>query len=197
MVVGPQRRVAERLAAPRQLARDLRVEPGRDAEPAGGGQPSAPRSRSSSATHSMWGVWGNMSTGADLNEPVAGVDHLARVRRQRGRVAGDVDDPAAGCVSSSRRTTFCDSPARGGSTTTTSGRGARSASGRSASRTSPAKKWTFSISFSARVLDRVRDRLVHDVHAPHLAGAQRERQAERADPAEEVVARARCPPGRA
>ena len=35
MVVGPQRRVAERLAAPRQLARDVLVEAGRDPQAAG------------------------------------------------------------------------------------------------------------------------------------------------------------------
>ena len=48
------------------VARDVLVEPGGDAEAAGRGQPSAPRSRSSSATHSMWGVCGNMSTGRTL-----------------------------------------------------------------------------------------------------------------------------------
>ena len=75
--------------------------------------------------------------GADAHEPVAGLDHLRRVRRQRGRVAGDVDDPR-GRASTIRRTTFCDSPARGGSTTATSGRPACSTSSRIASRMSPA-----------------------------------------------------------
>jgi len=30
---------------------------------------------------------------ADADEAVAGLDHLRRVRRQRGRIAGDVDHP--------------------------------------------------------------------------------------------------------
>ena len=40
----------------------------------------------------MCGVCGNMSTGRTL-KPVAGLDELGGVRRQRRRVAGDVDDP--------------------------------------------------------------------------------------------------------
>ncbi len=54
---------------------------------------------------------------------------------------------AAAPASMIRRTTFCDSPARGGSTTSTSGRPARSTSSRSARRTSPAKKCALAISF--------------------------------------------------
>ena len=45
-----------------------------------------------------------------------------------------------------RRTTFWESPARGGSTTTTSGRPARSTSSGSARRVSPAKNCTPGIS---------------------------------------------------
>ena len=45
-----------------------------------------------------------------------------------------------------RCTTFFESPARGGSTTTTSGRPARSSSSGSARRVSPAKKWALVIS---------------------------------------------------
>ena len=86
-----------------------------------------------------------------------------------------------------RRTTFCDRPARGGSTTSTSGRPARSTSSRSARRTSPAKKWALSISFSARVGDRVGDRLLDELEPPHLGGAGRHQQPDRADPAVQVV----------
>ena len=57
VVVRPHRAVAELLAAAGEGARDLRVEAGGDSEP------SAHDAFSSSATHSMCGVWGNMSTG--------------------------------------------------------------------------------------------------------------------------------------
>ena len=59
VVVGPHRRVAELLAAGGERRGDLGVEPGGDAEAALG----VSLRRSSSATHSMCGVWGNMSTG--------------------------------------------------------------------------------------------------------------------------------------
>ena len=49
--------------------------------------------RTSTATHSMCGVCGNMSTPADALQPPAGLDELRRVRRERRRVAGHVDDP--------------------------------------------------------------------------------------------------------
>ena len=124
---------------------------------------------------------------AHLNEPVAGVDDLRARSARAWSGCRTRRRSAAACSSSSRRTTFFESPARGGSTTTTSGRGARLGSGRIASRTSPAKKWAFSISFSSRVRDRVRDRRLDDVDAEYLAGAQREREAERADAAVEVV----------
>ena len=51
-----------------------------------------------------------------------------------------------GPASMTRRTTLADRPARGGSTTSTSGRPAVSTSWRRARRTSPAKKRTLSIS---------------------------------------------------
>ena len=62
VVVGPDRVVAELCAARGERPRDLGVEPGGDAEARG---PTLPRRRafSNSATHSMCGVWGNMSTG--------------------------------------------------------------------------------------------------------------------------------------
>ena len=68
---------------------------------------------------------------------VAGLDELRGVRRERRRVAGDVDD-ALWIRLDDAAHDFSDRPARGGSTTTTSGRPAFSASSRSASRTSPA-----------------------------------------------------------
>ena len=79
-----------------------------------------------------------------------------------------------GCVSSSRRTTFWESPARGGSTTTTSGRGR--ALGQRPQRVAHVAREEVDVVdlVQARVLDRVGDRLVHDVERPHLAGAQRE-----------------------
>ena len=49
--------------------------------------------RSSSATHSMWCVWGNMSTGRTFFSDPARLDELGGVGRQRGGVAGHVDDP--------------------------------------------------------------------------------------------------------
>ena len=60
VVVGPERVVAELGAAGGERRGDLGVEPGGDAEGAAH-QDALPRSNS--ATHSMCGVWGNMSTG--------------------------------------------------------------------------------------------------------------------------------------
>ena len=62
-------------------------------EAAEAGDADAAHARSSSATHSMCGVCGNMSTGRTRLSVVAGLDELRRVRRERRRVAGDVDDP--------------------------------------------------------------------------------------------------------
>ena len=59
MVVGPDRGVAELRAARGERPRHLGVEPGGDSEAPHG--PGAAFSKS--ATHSMCGVWGNMSTG--------------------------------------------------------------------------------------------------------------------------------------
>ena len=98
-----------------------------------GRQPAAPGvSRVSCATHSMWCVCGNMSTGCTALQPVAAVDELACVRRQRGRVARRRRRCRSGASSITRRTARGVSPARGGSTKTTLGPlGTRSSSGRS------------------------------------------------------------------
>ena len=96
----------------------------------------------------MWWVWGNMSTGCTrrsvqpactssdaLGASVVGLQDTYTMRR--------------GAASMMRCTTVLDSPARGGSTTTTSGRPARAKSSGSARRTSPAKKRALVISLRA------------------------------------------------
>ena len=101
---------------------------------------------------------------------IAGLDHLGGVRRQGRGVAGDVDDPR-GIASITLRTIFFESPARGGSTTMTSGGPASSISGRTPSRASAADE--------GRVVDRVRggvllgvgDRVGDALQPPDLAGA--------------------------
>ena len=93
---------------------------------------------------------------------------------------------AAASASRMRRTIFCESPARGGSTTTTSGRPALSSSGRIAVRTSPAKNCGVVHPVQAGVLDRVGHRLLHQLHAPDLTRLERQHEGDRADPAEEI-----------
>ena len=70
----------------------------------------------------MCGVCGNMSTGRTVLQLVARVDHLARVGGQRGGVAGHVDDLRAPRPRAPGAPPSGTGPARGGSTTTTSGR---------------------------------------------------------------------------
>ena len=86
-----------------------------------------------------------------------------------------------------RWTTFLESPARGGSTTSTSGRPARASSSGSARRVSPAKKWALVTSLRRARGDRVGDRLLDQLDPPQLARARGERQRDRADAAVEVV----------
>ena len=69
---------------------------------------------------------------AALGASVVGLQEMYTIRR--------------GADSIIRRTTFWESPARGGSTTSTSGRPARANSSGRARRVSPAKKWAFAIS---------------------------------------------------
>ena len=96
-----------------------------------------------------------------------------------------------------RRTTFCDSPARGGSTISTSGRPARSTSSRSASRTSPAKKCALSISL-ARALAIASAIASSTSSRPHTSATRgRRQQTDRPDPAVQVVERARSRSGAA
>ena len=65
VVVRPDRVVAELGAASGERPRHLGVEPRGDAESAGhqAPPPGEEAAFSKRATHSMWGVWGNMSTG--------------------------------------------------------------------------------------------------------------------------------------
>ena len=70
-----------------------------------------------------------------------------------------------------RRTTFCDSPARGGSTISTSGRPARSTSSRMARRTSPAKKWALSTSL-ARALAIASEMASGTSSSPHTSATR-------------------------
>ena len=91
-----------------------------------------------------------------------------------------------GAASMMRRTTFCDRPARGGSMMQTSGR--------LASLDELAQREAHVAGEEARVVDlvalgvgdRVGDRLLDDLQAPHLAGAGGEAQADGADPAVQV-----------
>ena len=88
---SPSRRRGERGVDQRQpvvLVDEVGVDEAAEARDA-----DAAHVRSSSATHSMCGVCGNMSTGRTLLQRVAGLDELRRVGRERRRVAGDVDDP--------------------------------------------------------------------------------------------------------
>jgi len=91
-----------------------------------------------------------------------------------------------GAASMTRRTTFFDSPARGGSTTRTSGRPARSTSSRSASRTSPAKKCACSTSLRRAFSIASATAELDDLEPPQLARAGGQRQPDRADAAVEV-----------
>ena len=86
VVVGPHRRVAELGAARRQRRRDLGVEPGGDSEAA------AHRLLEHSDALDVRRLREHVDR---LHAPqrIAGLDELSRVRRQRRRVAGDVDDP--------------------------------------------------------------------------------------------------------
>ena len=111
VVVGPHRGVAELRAARRQRPRDLRVEPRRHAE----ARDSNAASSALVGRHRIRDGWcpTSASGGGFLQErhaldvrglgehvdrphaaqPIAGLDQLRRVGRQRRRVAGDVDDP--------------------------------------------------------------------------------------------------------
>ena len=87
MVVRPQRAVAELGAARRERAGDRGVEPRRDAE--------AARLGSSLEHRHALDVRGLREHVDRLHAPqrISGLDDLGGVRRQRRRVAGDVDDP--------------------------------------------------------------------------------------------------------
>ena len=91
-----------------------------------------------------------------------------------------------GAASMMRRTTFWLRPARGGSTTRTSGRPASSTRSRSARADVAGEEARVADLVAPGVGDGVGDRLLDDLQAPDLAGARRHGQPDRADPAEEV-----------
>ena len=92
-----------------------------------------------------------------------------------------------GASSSTRRTAFGVRPARGGSTTTTSGDGSPpSSSGRTALATSPATKVDVLDAVGLRVLDGALARLLDDLDADHLPGAPGQRERDGADAGVEV-----------
>src|SRR5439155_27308887 len=133
--------VAQLVAAACQRHRHRGVEAGRDPEP--------PAHRghglfSRSATHSTWGVCGNMSTGLTRRSLYPASASWAAFG---ARVVGlhDTYTMRAALHSITRRMTFFERPARGGSTTTTSGRPARSSRGRIPSRASAEMKRAFEI----------------------------------------------------
>ena len=92
-----------------------------------------------------------------------------------------------GEASMMRCTTFLERPARGGSTTSTSGRPARSSSSGSAVRRVAGEEVGVGDRVAPRARDRVRDRLLDQLDPPQLAGARRERERDRADPRVQVV----------
>ena len=131
------------------------------------------RQRVSSETLSTCGVCGNMSTGRHLPERVAVLaeQHL-EVARERRRVARDVDDAAARSISPERVSAPCPaSPARGGSTTTTSGSPARARSSSSDWPTFPAKNAALRDPVQLGVLDRAGDRLLARSRPPTPSSA--------------------------
>ena len=152
-----------------------------------------PSSRSNSATHSMCGVWGNMSTGRTLTS-----------RSRRRRSGGRWGPASSGCrrrrrsaaaaSRAARRTTFCERPARGGSTTTTSGR--RASLGERAERRAGVAGEEVGVVdlVQARVLDRVRDRLLCDVDAPDLGRSAARARGSASRCRSRCRRRARCPP---
>ena len=96
--------------------------------------------RSNRATHSMWWVWGNMSTGRTLRSVQPACTSSAAFGRQRGGVAGDVDDPPGRRLDDAVDDLLGEAGARRvDDDARPDGRRAASSSG-SARRTSPAKK---------------------------------------------------------
>ena len=87
-----------------------------------------------------------------------------------------------GAASITRRTAFLDRPARGGSTTTTSGLPAFSTSSRMARRTSPAKKRALSMPLRRARSRSRRPRSPRQLDAEDLRGSVASDEADRAEP---------------
>ena len=143
-------------------------------------------SRSSSATHSMWCVCGNMSTGRDRDQPVAGGDQFRRVRRERRRVARDVDDPPRGRLDDPAGRLSWRARHAAGRRPRTSGRPASLHELRQRQARVAGEEADVADLVAPRRGDRVGDRRLDDLDPPDLAGARREPHRDRADPAVEV-----------
>ena len=127
---------------------------------------------------------------ARAHEPVAVLlDEALRVAGERRRVAGDVDDARRGRARRAASAPCRRGPARGGSTTTTSGSPARSRRSRSTWPTFPAKKAALPIEFSSAFsIAQATDS--SEISIPQTVSASRASEsADRADPAVEVVDR--------
>ncbi len=181
VVVRPDRVVAELGAARRQRPGDLGVEPGRDSEAAaahGRPSPAAPRTRCAGSG----GTCRPASRGAAYSRPRPAGRRWGRAwsgcrRRRRS---------SSPRTRSARRTIFCERPARGGSTTTTSGLPACSISGRTPVRALPAMKWAFSIPLRS-ALRSASAIASGTISSPQTSPASLgHRQPDRADPAVEV-----------
>ncbi len=141
---------------------------------------------SSTATHSMCGVCGNMSTGrtrvsaypastscAAFGASVVGLQETYTIRFADASI--------------SRRTTFWLRPARGGSTTITSGRPGLLDELPERQPDVAGVEMRVVDLVEARVGDRVGDRVLDQLESPHLSGPRRHQQPDRSDPAEQVV----------
>ena len=178
VVVGPHRGVAELLAAGRQRGRDLRVEPRRDAESAVGH-----RSQDRDALD-VRRVREHVHR-RHLAEPIAGLGELSCVRRQRCRVAGDVDDSRRAALDHAAHDLLRQPRARGVDDHHVGLAGLLEQRPHAESHV-PAMKRALPIPFALRVVLGVGDRL-GDVSTPHTSPALLgEGEADRPDAAVEV-----------
>ena len=130
-----------------------------------------PRHLVNRETDSMCGVCGNMSTGRRATRRVTVVgDERLGVPRERRRVAGDVDDPRRPRGRPTPASALPASPARGGSTTTRSGRPARSAELLEGRRRVAGEERSVRDPVQLSVLERAGDGLLRGVDAPDRQG---------------------------